>query len=59
MSQTTFFGMAAMLFLCNGIVLIEMAAMPFPCNGIVLIQGNLPKVILVFTLKYASFIIPY
>ena len=40
--------------------------MPFFFNGIVLIQGNLPKVILVFTLKsaklhynYASFFIPY
>ena len=33
--------------------------MPFPCNGIVLIQGNLPRVILVFTLDYASFLIPY
>ena len=36
-----------------------MAAMPFPCNGFLLIQGNLPRVILVFTMKYASFLIPY
>ena len=43
-----------------------MVPMPFFFNGIVLIQGNLPKVILVFTLKsaklhynYASFFIPY
>ena len=35
------------------------AAMPFPCNGIVLIQGNLARVILVFTFNYACFFIPY
>ena len=28
-------------------------------NGILLIQGNLSRVILVFTLNYASFLIPY
>ena len=46
--------------------LFGMADMPFPYNGIVLIQGNLLRVILVFTLKlakvdyfYASFLIPY
>ena len=33
--------------------------MQFPCNGILLIQANLPRVILVFTLNYASFLIPY
>ena len=36
-----------------------MAVMPFPCNSVFIIQGNLPGVILVFTLNYASFHIPY
>ena len=36
-----------------------MAAMTIPCNGILLIQGNLPKVILVFTVNNACFPIPY
>ena len=46
------FEMAAIPFPCKGIF-------PFPCNGILLIQGNLPRVILVFTLNYASFLIPH
>ena len=36
-----------------------MAAMPFPCNGILLIKGNLPRILPVFTLSYASFLSPY
>ena len=35
-----------------------MAGMQFLCNGIVIIHGNLPRVILMFTLNYASFLIP-
>ena len=37
-------------------VFYGMAAMPFPCNGILLIQSILPRVFLVFTLNCASFI---
>ena len=37
----------------------KMAAMPFPFIGILLIQCNLTRVILVFTLNYASFLFPY
>ena len=33
-----------------------MAAMPFPFNGILLIQDNLPRVFPMFTLNYASFL---
>ena len=40
-------------------VRFETAVIPFPCNGILLIQGNLPRVIFVFTLNYSSFLIPY
>ena len=36
-----------------------MVAIPFPCNCILLITGNLPRVILVLTLKYASFLITH
>ena len=36
-----------------------MAAMPFLCNGILLFQFNLPRVLPVLILKYASFLIPY
>ena len=34
-------------------IIFEMAAMPFPCNCILLIQGNLPRVILRYTLNHA------
>ena len=33
--------------------------MPFPCNGILLFWGNLSRVILVFTVNYSSFLVPY
>ena len=36
-----------------------MAAMPFPSNGILLIQGNSPRVLPMLTMNYASFPIPY
>ena len=36
-----------------------MAAMLFPCNGILLIQGHSLRVILLFTLNYASFLISF
>ena len=36
-----------------------MAAMSFPRNGILLIQGNLPRIFLMSTLRLASFPIPY
>ena len=36
-----------------------MAAMPFLCNGILLFQCNLPRVLPVLILEYASCIIPY
>ena len=36
-----------------------MAAMPFLCNGTLLFQGNLPRVLPVTILKYASCTIPY
>ena len=36
-----------------------MAAGPFPCNYILLVQGSLPRVFPVFTLNYASLLIPY
>ena len=37
----------------------EMAAMPFPCYDILLIQGNLPRVIPLFTMNYFCFLIRY
>ena len=36
-----------------------MAAMPFLCNGMLLFQGNLPRVLPVIIYKYASCFIPY
>ena len=36
-----------------------MAAMPFPCNGILLIQGILPRIFPMYTLRQASFPIPF
>ena len=36
-----------------------MAAMPFLCNGILFIQCNLPRVLLVLVLKIANCLIPY
>ena len=36
-----------------------MAAMPFLCNGILLLQCNLTRVLPVLILKYASCLIPY
>ena len=39
--------------------LFGMVAMPFPCNGILLVHSNLLRVFLVFTLHYASLIIPF
>ena len=36
-----------------------MAAMPFLCNGILLTQCNLPTVLSVLVLKIASCLIPY
>ena len=39
--------------------LFGMAALPFPCNTILLIQVNLPRIFPMSTLRYASFPIPY
>ena len=39
--------------------IFEMAAMPFLCNGILLIQCNLPRVLSVLVLKIANCLIPY
>ena len=36
-----------------------MAAMPFLCNGIFLFQCNLPRVLPVLILQYASYLFPY
>ena len=36
---------------------MAMAATPFPCNGILPIQGNLPMVLPVLILKFASCLI--
>ena len=36
-----------------------MATMPFLCNGTLTFQGNLPRVLQVIILKYASCLIPY
>ena len=49
-----------MTFSSEGMVCIfGMAAMPFHCNGILLIQGNLPGIFPMSTLRQASFPIPY
>ena len=48
------------LYLCHSLSLIfVMAAMPFLCNGILLIQCNLPRIFPMSTLRQASFPIPY
>ena len=36
-----------------------MAAMLFPCNGILVVLGNLPRIFPMSSLIYASFLIPY
>ena len=41
------------------ICFFEMVAMPFPCNGLLLCCVNLPKVLLKFCNKSASYSIPY
>ena len=43
----------------TGQVIFEMAAMPFQCNGILVVLGNLPRIFPMFSLIYASFLIPY
>ena len=40
-------------------IFFGMATMPFLCNGPLLFQGNLPMVLPVIILKYASCLIPY
>ena len=40
-------------------IFFGMAAMPFPCNGILIIQENLARVFPILTLNNASFPIPY
>ena len=42
--------------LANGLMVFGMAAMPFPCNGILLIQGNLLRIFPMSTLRQASFL---
>ena len=37
---------------------IEMAAMPFTSNGILVVVGNLPRIFPMYSLIYASFLIP-
>ena len=39
--------------------IFEISAMPFPCSGLLICCANIPKVLLMFFNKLASFSIPY